>query len=56
TQAVDRVSLQKHRDCHKFLRNPRFLLPNAQRGGKSLLMPRKRPENVRKDRKNTGRE
>ncbi len=56
TQAEDRASLQKHKDRHKFLRNPRFLLPNAQRGGKSLIMPGKRPENVAKGRKNTGRE
>ncbi|XP_026105876.1 deleted in lung and esophageal cancer protein 1-like isoform X2 [Carassius auratus] len=55
-QAEDRASLQKHKDRHKFLRNPRFLLPNAQRGGKSLTMPGKRPENVGKGRKNTGRE
>lgn len=56
SQAEDRASLQKHKDRHKFLRNPRFLLPNAQRGGKSLIMPGKRPENVGKGRKNTGRE
>ncbi|RXN09899.1 deleted in lung and esophageal cancer 1-like protein [Labeo rohita] len=56
SRAEDRASLQKHKDRHKFLRNPRFLLPNAQRGGKSLIMPGKRLENVRKDRKNTGRE
>ncbi|XP_073686554.1 deleted in lung and esophageal cancer protein 1 [Garra rufa] len=56
SRTEDRASLQKHKDRHKFLRNPRFLLPNAQRGGKSLIMPGKRPENVRKDRKNTGRE
>uniref|UniRef100_A0A671SG08 DLEC1 cilia and flagella associated protein n=1 Tax=Sinocyclocheilus anshuiensis TaxID=1608454 RepID=A0A671SG08_9TELE len=56
SQAEDRASLQKHKDRHKFLLNPRFLLPNAQRGGKSLIMPGKRPENVGKGRKNTGRE
>uniref|UniRef100_A0A673MAK0 DLEC1 cilia and flagella associated protein n=1 Tax=Sinocyclocheilus rhinocerous TaxID=307959 RepID=A0A673MAK0_9TELE len=43
SQAEDRASLQKHKDRHKFLRNPRFLLPNAQRGGKSLIMPGKSP-------------
>ncbi|XP_043082399.1 deleted in lung and esophageal cancer protein 1 isoform X2 [Puntigrus tetrazona] len=56
SQAEDRTSRQKHKDRHTFLRNPRFLLPNAQRGGKSLIMPGKRPENVGKGRKNTGRE
>uniref|UniRef100_A0A672P0H5 DLEC1 cilia and flagella associated protein n=1 Tax=Sinocyclocheilus grahami TaxID=75366 RepID=A0A672P0H5_SINGR len=56
SQAEDRASLQKHKDRHKFLHNPRFLLPNAQRGGKSLIMPGKRPEKVGKGRKNTGRE
>uniref|UniRef100_A0A671RCN3 DLEC1 cilia and flagella associated protein n=1 Tax=Sinocyclocheilus anshuiensis TaxID=1608454 RepID=A0A671RCN3_9TELE len=56
SRAKDRASLQKHKDQHKFLRNPRFLLPNAQRGGKSLIMPGKRPENVGKGMKNTGRE
>uniref|UniRef100_A0A673IHA7 DLEC1 cilia and flagella associated protein n=1 Tax=Sinocyclocheilus rhinocerous TaxID=307959 RepID=A0A673IHA7_9TELE len=56
SRAKDRASLQKHKDQHKFLRNPRFLLPNAQRGGKSLIMPGKRPENVGRGMKNTGRE
>ncbi|ROK23379.1 Deleted in lung and esophageal cancer protein 1 [Anabarilius grahami] len=56
SQAEDRASLQQHKDRHKFLRNPRFLLPNAQRGGKSLIMPGKRPENVGKGRKKTGKE
>lgn len=55
SQAEDRASLQQHRDRHKFLRNPRFLLPNAQRGGKSLIMPGKRPEYVGKGRKKTGK-
>ncbi|XP_051737688.1 deleted in lung and esophageal cancer protein 1 isoform X2 [Ctenopharyngodon idella] len=56
SRAEDRASLQQHKDRHKFLRNPRFLLPNAQRGGKSLIMPGKRPDNVGKGRKKTGKE
>lgn len=56
SRAEDRASLQQHKDRHKFLRNPRFLLPNAQRGGKSLIMPGKRPENVGKGRKKTVKE
>ncbi|XP_047468119.1 deleted in lung and esophageal cancer protein 1 isoform X2 [Mugil cephalus] len=32
--------LQKLKDRHSFLRNPRFLPPSAQRGGTSLIRPR----------------
>ncbi|XP_030612582.1 deleted in lung and esophageal cancer protein 1 isoform X2 [Archocentrus centrarchus] len=32
--------LQKLKDRHSFLRNPRFLPPNAQQGGMSLIRPR----------------
>ncbi|XP_071341210.1 deleted in lung and esophageal cancer protein 1 [Trachinotus anak] len=32
--------LQKLKDRHSFLRNPHFLLPNAQKGGMSLIQPR----------------
>ncbi|XP_051267160.1 deleted in lung and esophageal cancer protein 1 [Dicentrarchus labrax] len=32
--------LQKLKDRHSFLRNPRFLPPNAQQGGTSLIRPR----------------
>ncbi|XP_029313116.1 LOW QUALITY PROTEIN: deleted in lung and esophageal cancer protein 1 [Cottoperca gobio] len=32
--------LQKLKDRHSFLRNPRFLPPNAQQGGTSLVRPR----------------
>lgn len=43
--------LQKLKDRHSFLRNPRFLPPNAQQGGTSLVRPRTKvgkTENVRK--------
>ncbi|XP_051538782.1 deleted in lung and esophageal cancer protein 1-like [Myxocyprinus asiaticus] len=55
SRTEDLAALQKHKERHKFLRNPRFLLPNAQRGGKSLIMPGKKPENGAKGR-NTGGE
>ncbi|TRZ01250.1 hypothetical protein DNTS_035733, partial [Danionella cerebrum] len=45
----------ERKDRHQFLRNPRFLLPTAQRGGKSLLAPGKREKNVRQHRKNIDR-
>ncbi|XP_075308844.1 deleted in lung and esophageal cancer protein 1 [Odontesthes bonariensis] len=32
--------LQRLKERHRFLRNPRFLLPNAQQGGMSLIRPR----------------
>nr|XP_055038196.1 deleted in lung and esophageal cancer protein 1 isoform X1 [Misgurnus anguillicaudatus] len=48
------IALQKHKDRHEFLRNPRFLLPNAQCGGKSLIMPWERLVYGATDRKNTG--
>ncbi|XP_056306524.1 deleted in lung and esophageal cancer protein 1 [Danio aesculapii] len=57
SRAEDRASMKKHKDRHKFLHNPRFLLPNTQRGGKSLIMPGKKTlENVVKSKKNNGRE
>lgn len=34
--------LQKMKDRDNFLCNPRFLPPNAQRGGASLIQPRKK--------------
>lgn len=43
--------LQKLKDRHSFLRNPRFLPPNAQQGGTSLVRPRTKvgkTEHVRK--------
>ncbi|XP_044032520.1 deleted in lung and esophageal cancer protein 1 isoform X2 [Siniperca chuatsi] len=43
--------LQKLKDRHSFLRNPRFLPPNAQQGGTSLTRPRAKvgkTEHVRK--------
>uniref|UniRef100_A0A672HDS9 DLEC1 cilia and flagella associated protein n=1 Tax=Salarias fasciatus TaxID=181472 RepID=A0A672HDS9_SALFA len=39
-RAEGRYKLQKFRDRHSYLRNPRFLPPNAQRGGASLTQPR----------------
>ncbi|XP_060921112.1 deleted in lung and esophageal cancer protein 1 homolog [Labrus mixtus] len=35
-----REKLQKLKEQHSFLRNPRFLPPNAQQGGTSLIRPR----------------
>jgi len=32
--------LQRLKERHNFLRNPRFLPPNAQQGGMSLIRPR----------------
>lgn len=41
--------LQKLKDRHNFLRNPRFLPPNAQQGGTSLIRPKVgKTEHVRK--------
>lgn len=43
--------LQKLKDRHHFLRNPRFLPPNAQQGSTSLVRPRTKvgkTEHVRK--------
>ncbi|XP_070784344.1 deleted in lung and esophageal cancer protein 1 [Enoplosus armatus] len=39
-RAEGREKLQKLKDRHSFLRNPRFLPPNAQQGGTSLIQPR----------------
>ncbi|XP_056155265.1 deleted in lung and esophageal cancer protein 1 [Lampris incognitus] len=39
SRAEERAALQKLQDRQKFLRNPRFLPPNAQPGGKSLIRP-----------------
>uniref|UniRef100_A0A8C9YRN9 DLEC1 cilia and flagella associated protein n=1 Tax=Sander lucioperca TaxID=283035 RepID=A0A8C9YRN9_SANLU len=44
--------LQKLKDRHSFLRNPRFLPPNAQQSGTSLVWPRTKvgkTEHVRKE-------
>ncbi|XP_078137059.1 deleted in lung and esophageal cancer protein 1 isoform X3 [Sander vitreus] len=44
--------LQKLKDRHSFLRNPRFLPPNAQQSGTSLVRPRTKvgkTEHVRKE-------
>uniref|UniRef100_UPI003AAEDB9A deleted in lung and esophageal cancer protein 1 n=1 Tax=Centroberyx gerrardi TaxID=166262 RepID=UPI003AAEDB9A len=39
-RAEGRDKLQKLKDRHSFLRNPRFLPPDAPQGGKSLIRPR----------------
>ncbi|XP_045066363.1 deleted in lung and esophageal cancer protein 1 isoform X2 [Coregonus clupeaformis] len=38
SRAEERAGLQKLQQRHKFLRNPRFLPPNARQGGKSLIL------------------
>ncbi|KAM6977672.1 deleted in lung and esophageal cancer protein 1 [Aplochiton taeniatus] len=46
SRADARDTLQKMGERRNFLRNPRFLAPNAPRGGKSLILPRKRVESL----------
>lgn len=43
--------LQKLKDRHSFLRNPRFLPPNAQQGGSSLIHPRTKVAKTEQERK-----
>uniref|UniRef100_A0A3B4UY15 DLEC1 cilia and flagella associated protein n=1 Tax=Seriola dumerili TaxID=41447 RepID=A0A3B4UY15_SERDU len=43
--------LQKLKDRHRFLRNPHFLPPNAQRGGMSLIQPRSKVVKAEHERK-----
>ncbi|XP_071270154.1 deleted in lung and esophageal cancer protein 1 [Salvelinus alpinus] len=38
SRAEERAGLQKLQQRHKFLRNPRFLPPDAHQGGKSLIL------------------
>ncbi|KAM7369872.1 hypothetical protein PAMP_011162 [Pampus punctatissimus] len=50
-RAEGREKLQKLKDKHNFLRNPRFLPPNVQQGGTSLIRSRgkvMKPEHSRK--------
>ncbi|XP_031705648.1 deleted in lung and esophageal cancer protein 1 [Anarrhichthys ocellatus] len=50
-RAEGRVKLQKLKDSHNFLRNPRFLPPNAQPGGTSLVCPRTKVGKMERARK-----
>lgn len=43
--------LQKLKDRHSFLRNPRFLPPNAQQGCTSLIQPRMKVVKTEQERK-----
>ncbi|KAI7792764.1 putative deleted in lung and esophageal cancer protein 1, partial [Triplophysa rosa] len=52
SRAEMKTALQKYKKRYEFLRNPRFLLPNAKRGGKSLIVPGERLEDRAKDIKN----
>ncbi|KAJ8375005.1 hypothetical protein SKAU_G00055850 [Synaphobranchus kaupii] len=45
-QAEETAALLRLKERNNFLRNPRFLPPDAQRGGKSLVLPAKRVERV----------
>ncbi|KAG5851028.1 hypothetical protein ANANG_G00088660 [Anguilla anguilla] len=45
-QAEESAALLRLKERNNFLRNPRFLPPHAQRGGKSLILPAKRVERV----------
>ncbi|XP_013928134.1 PREDICTED: deleted in lung and esophageal cancer protein 1 [Thamnophis sirtalis] len=42
----DRLYLQKLKEQHNFLKNPRFFPPNSLHGGKSLILPQKKVEQV----------
>ncbi|XP_030622999.1 deleted in lung and esophageal cancer protein 1 [Chanos chanos] len=50
-RAEEKRAVQRLRERHDFLRNPRFLPPNAQRGGQSLIIPGKRQETGARDRR-----
>ncbi|KAJ8279540.1 hypothetical protein COCON_G00066060 [Conger conger] len=45
-QDEESAGLQRLKQRNNFLRNPRFLPPQAQRGGKSLILPTKKVERV----------
>uniref|UniRef100_A0A3Q3L0I4 DLEC1 cilia and flagella associated protein n=1 Tax=Mastacembelus armatus TaxID=205130 RepID=A0A3Q3L0I4_9TELE len=49
--ALEMDKLQKLKDRHNFLRNPRFLPPNAHQGGASLILPRTRVVKTNHERK-----
>ncbi|XP_029139257.1 deleted in lung and esophageal cancer protein 1 [Protobothrops mucrosquamatus] len=42
----DRLYLQRLKDRHNFLKNPRFFPPNTLHGGKSLILPQKKAERM----------
>ncbi|KAL7976457.1 hypothetical protein Chor_008406 [Crotalus horridus] len=42
----DRLYLQKLKERHNFLKNPRFFPPNTLHGGKSLILPQKKVERM----------
>lgn len=46
SRADAKNTLQKMKERRNFLRNPRFLPPNAPKGGRSLILPRTRVENL----------
>uniref|UniRef100_A0A8K9XQ87 DLEC1 cilia and flagella associated protein n=1 Tax=Oncorhynchus mykiss TaxID=8022 RepID=A0A8K9XQ87_ONCMY len=51
SRAEERAGLQKLQHRHKFLRNPRFLPPNAHQGGKSLILLWEKGDRGRKGQK-----
>uniref|UniRef100_A0A8C7LHC7 Deleted in lung and esophageal cancer protein 1 Ig-like domain-containing protein n=1 Tax=Oncorhynchus kisutch TaxID=8019 RepID=A0A8C7LHC7_ONCKI len=51
SRAEERAGLQKLQQRHKFLRNPRFLPPNAHQGGKSLILLWEKGDRGRKGQK-----
>ncbi|XP_026534679.1 deleted in lung and esophageal cancer protein 1 [Notechis scutatus] len=42
----DRLYLQRLKERHDFLKNPRFFPPNSLHGGKSLILPQKKAERI----------
>ncbi|XP_034257522.1 deleted in lung and esophageal cancer protein 1 isoform X2 [Pantherophis guttatus] len=42
----DRLYLQRMKERHNFLKNPRFFPPNSLHGGKSLILPQKKAERI----------
>ncbi|XP_070585983.1 deleted in lung and esophageal cancer protein 1 [Erythrolamprus reginae] len=42
----DRLYLQRLKERHNFLKNPRFFPPNSLHGGKSLILPQKKVEQI----------
>uniref|UniRef100_A0A8C5S5G0 DLEC1 cilia and flagella associated protein n=1 Tax=Laticauda laticaudata TaxID=8630 RepID=A0A8C5S5G0_LATLA len=48
----DRLHLQRLKERHDFLKNPRFFPPNSLHGGKSLILPQKKTEQIIGGRRN----
>uniref|UniRef100_A0A8C7E109 DLEC1 cilia and flagella associated protein n=1 Tax=Naja naja TaxID=35670 RepID=A0A8C7E109_NAJNA len=48
----DRLYLQRLKERHNFLKNPRFFPPNSLHGGKSLILPQKKTERIIGGRRN----